>query len=126
MERHRHERSAVSPEAFEALMAHVERQDVEIEALKASDRAKDADIKALRIGYEALSRASAVAIARQAKIDAGGLMAIKDAAFEVDVTEGTIRNWFGKGLPFEMVGVRRYVNRDALMEYVAERTISRE
>ena len=106
MERHR-QRSAVDPEAFEALRAHVEHQDAVIERMKGT--------------IDWLTSKLAAKVVRQAEVEARGLLAIKTAAFEVRVTEGTIRNWFGKGLPAVTIGVRRYVNRDALREYVARK-----
>jgi hypothetical protein len=102
-----HRVAKITPEAFEALIARVDRQDAVIEGMKRQ--------------IEVLWRAEALAIVRQAKIDAEGLLAIKTAAYEARVSPSTIRFWFGRGLPAVTIGRKRYVSRQALAEFMARK-----
>jgi hypothetical protein len=93
----------------------IDRLEAEIEALRRLLTAQGRNIAILM-------EAAAESTTRQAAIDAGGLLTLKQAAHEAGVaSEGTIRFWFSKGLPFETVGIKRYVSRQALAEYVAGR-----
>jgi hypothetical protein len=102
--------------------AIIERLTSDVAALKKRDHAKDAEIAALSHMVETLLRASTAAIVRQAKVDAGDLMTIKQAAHEAgDFSPSAIRKWIGCGLKVERIGGRVYVSRKALAAFMARR-----
>jgi hypothetical protein len=102
MERHR-QRSAVDPEAFEALRAHVEHQDAVIEGLKGS--------------IEWLTN---IVVPPSPSPD---LLSIKQAAFEAGgYSESSIRFWIkDRRLKAIRVGGRAYVKRSTLAAFVEKR-----
>jgi hypothetical protein len=81
----------------------------------------EAEIERLAAAVGVLLRVAASATIRQAAIDAGHLLTLKQCAHDAGVAESTIRFWIGKGLPFETIGVKRYVSKDALREFMARR-----
>jgi len=102
---------------FRAMQRSYHRDDT-----AADDRVTRAEFEALKASVAILMRAAAAEIRRQAEVDARDLLTLKQAAHDAGVaSEGTIRFWFSKGLPFETSGIKRYVSRQALAEFMAGR-----
>jgi hypothetical protein len=88
-------------------------------ALEERDREKDAEIAALQHAVETLLRASTATIVRQAKVEAEGLLSLKEASFDTGFSTSAIRKWIvQRKVRCVPVGGRVYVTKASLAEFM--------